>query len=193
MLTWSFARGFIQNSADFHRARLGFPPRLMSTTNIGPIDGQYIEYDPDSGLVTFSSKGDCDCDGPGGSLDMDPDWQPETTLQWSGQSVDQCEVPGVVVPPAICQKTRLKVLGSLAEVSFDNGPWIQGVVTDIGPHHKLGEFTFAMHKMLKTGGTPAAVPEGIRYRTRIHTGIPARAIMCHDGVVRQYALQGYRA
>lgn len=185
---WLLMAGWIQNSAEFHRANL-----LMSTTNIGPIQDQPILYDPETGLVEYECKGDCDCDGPGGSLQMDPDWQPETTLQWSGASVNSCEVPGVVIPPAICQKTRLKVLGSLAEVSFDGGPWVQGVVYDIGPRTKLGEFSYAMHKMLGTGGTPRAVPDGIRYRIRIHTGQAAHAIMCHDGVSRLFALQSYRA
>lgn len=173
---------------------------MDTTTNIGPIDGQDIIYCPDQELVTYSSKGDCDCDGPGGSLKMDPDWQPETTLQWFNPAtgkkefVNSCLVPGIVVSQVVCRKTRPKILGSLGSVSFDNGPWIPCVCYDIGDDKndpRLGEFSYALHKMANTGGTPMAVPEGVRYRTRIHCGVPA-SVLCVDGVTRHFALQSFQ-
>lgn len=172
---------------------------MNTSTNIGPIEGRDILYCPDTGLVEYLSKGDCDCDGPGGSLKMDPDWQPTTSLQWFNPDTDKLEyvnsliVPGCVVPPAICQKTRLKVLGSLCECSFDNGPWVPGVVYDTGPHLKLGEYSWGMHRDLGTGGNPRSAIEAFtRIRCRIHTGVPAK-VLCRDGVTREYALKSFGA
>lgn len=177
-------------------ASSNFPP-MSATTNIGPIQGRDIQYCPETGLVEFTSKGDCDCDGPGGSTAIDPDWQPTTSLRWFNPESGEMEyinssiVPGIVVPPTICKKTRLKVLGCLGEVSFDHGPWVPGVVYDTGPSLKLGEYSWGMHKLLGTKGNPRSAIEGFtRLRCRIHTGVPAK-IKCCDGVVREYALRSF--
>lgn len=171
---------------------------MQTTENLGPIEGRDIIYCPDTGLVTFTSKGDCDCDGPGGSLEMDPDWQPTTSLRWLNpvtkkiEYIDSCVVPGVVVPPVIIKRTAKIVLGCLCGVSFDGGPWIQGVVYDSGPPDKIGEDSWGMHKLLGTGANPRSGIEGFtRLRYRLYTGIPATGIKCVDGVVRSFALQRF--
>src|ERR1043166_8532401 len=67
-------------------------------------------------LVVFRADADIDCDGSGGNPDNDPWFQPETTLQRAGKSLDAYNEPFIVVPPIVITKTNGIVLGAFAIV-----------------------------------------------------------------------------
>lgn len=79
--------------------------------------------------------------------------------------IDSSSIPFFVVPPIIISSVKPKVLGSKAQITY-NDITIDAVVADIGPHSKLGELSIAAAKALgipsspKTGG----VDKGVFYK-----------------------------
>lgn len=130
----------------------------MKTSTIATIEGSPIERiieDDGTEVVTFIAKAVVDNDGSGGNPEHDPDFQNETSLKNNGKSLNAETENFVVVPPAIIQGTRGKVLGSLVIChNQSNGLKARGVVGDIGPHAKLGEVSVAMAKALGLSGSP---------------------------------------
>lgn len=88
---------------------------------------------------SFSFLGDYDVDWDGSPRwAEDPDGDKETTLQYSGKSIDSWAVPGIVLPPECIKAVKGIVLGCRAEVTY-KGRTREAVVFDVGPHNKLGE------------------------------------------------------
>lgn len=100
-----------------------------------------------SEIVEFTAEADIDRDGqpspPNSGPYYDPDFQPDTFLHGpDGRPLSAYQVPYIVVPPLICQRTRGLVMGALCRVeNITNGMSCDSVVGDIGPHDKLGEIS----------------------------------------------------
>jgi hypothetical protein len=107
-------------------------------------------YDLGDGSYSFTGDMDNDVDGSD-FWRQDPCGQSETTLQFSGKSINSGVVPGIVLPPPIIKAVVPRVLGCRATATW-NGKTVDGVVFDVGPTKKLGEGSYAMLKAL---GAPA--------------------------------------
>ena len=185
MLNWSLERGFIQNSADFHRARLGLPPRLMSTTNLFPQSGYEILLH-DDGRVTYTAPARVDDDGSDNRAG-DPDWQRGTSLRHNGAFLDAETISYGALPPDIIKAVPGVVLGCRG-TAYDprTGKTVELVAGDVAPHlvHKrLGEISMAACCAL--GISPSPINGGEDDAVVQYTwwpGVPAPG----------YALQPYR-
>lgn len=101
----------------------------------------------------YFSDLDEDNDGPGGSLDIDRYWQPETSLRYKGQSIDSRKVAGIVVPTWLPSRVRGIVLGCQAFVACPvTGERLPAVVYDLGPTNKSGEGSTLMCQRLHSAG-----------------------------------------
>ena len=144
-------------------------------------------WDNEDGSYSFTGDMDNDVDGSQ-FWHNDPCGQSETTLQFSGKSIDSGVVPCIVLPPPIIKAIGPIVLGCQAQVEW-NGTIVDGVVFDVGPRTKLGEGSYAMLKRL---GAPALENgnggiDGPEVQYRFWPGVPAVV----DGVT--YVLQKYGA
>lgn len=144
-------------------------------------------YLDDDGRIYFTADADIDCDG-GKNPHKDPCWQPETTLQLNGKSIDADVVPFIVVPPVIVKSVNPIVLGCQAQVTNGrNGKSVLCVVADLGPKKKLGELSPAAARAIgidpnpNTGGEESAT---VFYE--LWPGTPALV----NGI--EYKLQPYR-
>jgi hypothetical protein len=159
---------------------------------LGQIGDVRIYLEEISGIefVAFLSDADIDCDGSGGNPDHDPYFQPDTSLHGpNGQPLNAYEVPFIVVPPLVCERTRGKVLGSQARVlNITNHKGCKSVVGDIGPRSKTGEVSVECARRLGLDPNPnhGGTSERIIYYS-IDVGVPAVV----DGVT--YALKSYKA
>lgn len=143
---------------------------------------------PTPEIVSFTSDADIDCDGSGGNPDHDPYFQPDTSLHGpDGRALNAYEVPFIVVPPLVCQRTRGKVLGSLAHVvNTQNQRWTNAVVGDLGPTKKTGEVSVECARRLGLNSNPNWGGTSMRIISYvIHVGCAALI----DGV--QYQLKSY--
>lgn len=138
-------------------------------------------------VVSFVSLLRIDNDGSGGNPDKDKFHQDDTSLHFEGKAINAEKVPGIVVPPSVCRKTKGIVLGSLCYVSnFNNGAIEPAVVFDIGPKDKIGEGTpeladrLGLPRSANSGGTSA-----MAIGFEILVGVPAVI----DGIA--YELQSY--
>lgn len=96
-----------------------------------------------------------DCDGPNGNPDNDPFWQPGTTLQHEGHSLDSYKVPGIVLPPAAIKGVVGIVMGCAARVTnLKNGKSTDAVVYERGPMTKFGEMSVECAKRIGLNGNP---------------------------------------
>lgn len=144
-------------------------------------------YELSNLAVFFVGDMDIDCDGSGGNPDHDPYFQADTSLHYHGKALNAYEVPYVVVPPVVAQRTKGIVLGARALVThLETGKQAVAVVGDIGPSNKVGEGSPALAKLLgldpnpNHGGTERPV---IAYE--IFPGVAAEV----NGVL--YDLQSY--
>ncbi len=150
----------------------------------------YLEKLGDHEFVAFLSDADIDCDGSGDNPDNDPYYQDDTSLHGpDGKALNAYEVPFVVVPPLVCQKTLGKVLGSRCTVTnITNQMSCDAVVGDVGPTRKTGEVS--PECALRLGLSPNPNWGGTSERIivyMINVGEPALI----DGV--QYELKSYGA
>lgn len=90
--------------------------------------------------ILFAADADVDIDGPGGSTEVDPYWQGETSLRWpDGSSVNSREFPGIVLPPPVQKQFGAK-LGDFGLVIWA-GKLCVAQVYDTGPTRKIGEIS----------------------------------------------------
>lgn len=133
-----------------------------------------------TGRIWFLSDLDEDTDGPGGSVEDDPYWKPETSLRPGGVSVDSRKVAGAVVPLWLPRAVGPVVLGCQAKVTNLATNQIEPAVTyDLGPTKKSGEgSTLLCNRLGAHGGENRPL-----FLFEIFPGVPAVV----DGVT--YELQ----
>jgi hypothetical protein len=126
-------------------------------------------------VVQFRAGMAIDADGSGGNLFSDPDFQPDTSLHYKGEPLNANEVPYVVVPPIIIQRTVGVVLGCICRVTnLNTGVVVTAVVGDVGPRSKIGEGSIQLARLVgipenpRTGGDSRPI---IHYQ--IWPGMPA--------------------
>lgn len=139
-----------------------------------------IWHNLDSGVIFFVSDMDEDNDGPGGSLEEDPYWQPETSLRHEGKSINSHKVAGVVVPTWLPRVVVPIVLGCQAYATdLATGLRYPAVTYDLGPTRKSGEGSNLLCKRLDAkGGENRPI-----FLFEILPGVPATV----DGIT--YSLQ----
>jgi len=142
-------------------------------TLLATVQNIQINLFPDH-IIRFIADADIDSDG-GPNIDHDPCWQPQTTLQFRGKSIDAQQVPYAVIPLGILNKVRPIGLGChVICTHILTGKTAAGVLADLGPTRKVGEISPAMARLLgvdpnsRTGGEERNV---IHYE--IHLGVPA--------------------
>lgn len=159
------------------------------TESIGIIEGVTITriVNAFGEIVHFIADFDSDNDGSGGNPEHDRYHQDDTTLHDpNGKALNAYEVPFVVVPPLICQRTRGIVLGSECLLTnTSNGRRVMCVVGDIGPHHKIGEASPAAAKAVGAHASAYSGDERHVFDYEIRVGKPAFI----NGV--QYALKPF--
>ncbi len=112
-----------------------------------------IWLDIDRQRVFYLSDLDEDTDGPGGSIQEDPYWMPDTSLRPNGVSVDSRKVAGVVVPTWLPRAVGPIVLGSQAYVTnLATDAKEPAVVYDLGPTRKSGEGSTLLCKRIGAKG-----------------------------------------
>jgi Fungal chitosanase of glycosyl hydrolase group 75 len=126
-----------------------------------PIAGDKTQYPAvdvlmdDTGRAFFVADCDVDCDGPNANPDGDPYWQPGTTLQHEGASIDSYAVAGIVLPPGVIKSVPGVVLGCKARItSTRTSKSANAVVYDIGPTRKLGEASVAAARAIGINSNP---------------------------------------
>jgi rare lipoprotein A (peptidoglycan hydrolase) len=135
------------------------PAPVVKPTILGIVQGVAIEARINasgSETVHFVADADIDCDGSGGNPDHDPYFQPDTTLHGpDGRALNAYQVPFVVVPPLVCQKTRGMVLGSECLVTHTlTKRQVLCVVGDLGPTSKIGELSVAAARAIGVPSNP---------------------------------------
>lgn len=136
-------------------------------------------------VVEFTADMDVDCDGGGGNPQHDPFFQPDTSLHHNGKPLVAEEVPYVVVPPVVIQRTKGVVMGCQAYCTHkDTGVRVAAVVGDRGPTRKIGEGSVKLCELLGLSGNPNTGGTSLHIiYYEILPGVPAVV----DGVT--YALQ----
>ncbi|HEU5239332.1 MAG TPA: hypothetical protein VFU37_19535 [Pyrinomonadaceae bacterium] len=155
------------------------PTPVVKPTILGIVQGVAIEAiisASGSETVHFVADADIDADGSGGNPDHDPCFQPNTTLHGpDGRALNAYQVPFVVVPPLVCQKTRGMVLGSECLVTHTlTRRQVLCVVGDLGPTSKIGELSVAAARAIGVPPNPVTGGESrkvIDYEIRV--GKPA--------------------
>jgi hypothetical protein len=115
------------------------------------------------GVYTFPKKGnrpavviaindaDVDADGPGGGKNIDPWWEPKTSLLFpNGFSCNSRQFPGVVIPPAL---RPLGVwIGDFGCAIWKDARGVASIqwfqVYDVGPTRKMGEISLFLGRLL---------------------------------------------
>jgi hypothetical protein len=151
------------------------PAPVVKPTILGMVQGVAIEARIDasgSETVHFIADADIDCDGSGGNPDHDPCFQPDTTLHGpDGRALNAYQVPFVVVPPLVCQKTRGMVLGSECLITHTlTRRQVLCVVGDMGPTSKIGELSVAAARAIGVPSNPVTGGESrkiIDYEIRV--------------------------
>lgn len=140
-------------------------------------------------MVEFVADADQDNDGSGGNPEHDPYHQADTALHDpEGKALNAYQVPFIVVPPVVCQRTVAKVLGSLVRAEhMVTGAVCDAVVGDIGPKRKIGELSPAAAKLLGLHLTAFNGESRHVIRYTIYVGRPATI----NGVA--YQLQSYHS
>jgi hypothetical protein len=184
MPTWNFERGFIQNSAEFHRARCAPRLTMSPTTNLFPQSGYEILLH-DDGRVTYTAPAMVDDDGSDNRA-KDPCWQRETSLMHNGEYLDAETVSYGALPPDIIKAVPGVVLGCRG-TAYDprTGRTVELVAGDVAPHliHKrLGEISMAACREL--GISPSPINGGEDDAIIQYTWWPGVA-------ARGFALQAY--
>ncbi len=136
------------------------PPHNMKVTLLGSQTGEvgftallWRSYDGTNERGLFVSDMDQDNDGPGGSTEEDPDWNPETSLKHNGESINSHEVSGIVVPTWLPMRVHGTVLGCQAfATNLATGKREPAVVYDLGPTRKSGEGSNLLCKRLGADG-----------------------------------------
>jgi Fungal chitosanase of glycosyl hydrolase group 75 len=155
------------------------PAPVVKPAILGIVQGVAIEAiisASGSEKVHFVADADIDADGSGGNPDHDPFFQPDTTLHGpDGRALNAYQVPFVVVPPLVCQKTRGMVLGSECLVTHTlTKRQVLCVVGDLGPRSKIGELSVAAARAIGVPWHPVTGGESrkvIDYEIRV--GKPA--------------------
>lgn len=101
-----------------------------------PWQNQFALFDAAEVLI-LSGTVDDDCDGPGGSIQIDPCYQPDTSLRWpDGESIDSRQFRGMVMHKTV--EDHGGELGDFGLVCW--GGVIHAVqYYDLGPLRKLQE------------------------------------------------------
>lgn len=106
-------------------------------------------------VVEFTADMDVDCDGGGGNPQHDPYFQPDTSYHYKDAPLIAEDVPYVVVPPVVIQRTKGVVMGCQAYcTNKDTGVRVAAVVGDRGPTRKIGEGSVKLCEMLGLSGNP---------------------------------------
>lgn len=155
------------------------PSPVVETSILGIVQGVAIEARITANgneTVHFVADADIDADGSGGNPDRDPYFQADTSLHGpDGRALNAYQVPFVVVPPLVCQKTRGMVLGSECLVTHTmTKRQVLCVVGDLGPQSKVGELSVAAARAIGVPWNPVRGGESrkiIDYEIRV--GKPA--------------------
>jgi hypothetical protein len=98
------------------------------------------------GELYYDSKLDLDADGSAYAA-HDPTGQARTSLRYAnGTSVDADKVPYFVLPSHFYQQHGIR-LGDVAAVIY-KGRLAYAVFADVGPRHRIGEASIALHRAL---------------------------------------------
>ena len=135
------------------------PAPVVKPSLLGIVQGVAIEAKISASgneTVHFVADADIDADGSGGNPEHDPYFQSDTSLHGpDGRALNAYQVPFVVVPPLVCQKTRGMVLGSECLVTHTlNRRQVRCVVGDLGPKSKVGELSVAAARAIGVPSNP---------------------------------------
>lgn len=143
--------------------------------NISPIPNRTIDLESlPVEKVTFIGPMMIDDDGAGPS-EGDPDYQPDTTLHFKGLPLNAEQIPYIVVPPCIIQRTAGIVMGCQGKVTrISTQQSVMVVVADRGPRFKAGEASIATANALDVPSSPTGGgDDSFDYLYEIWPGQPA--------------------
>jgi hypothetical protein len=121
----------------------------------GMKDGTMIVFENASGgidAMLMITDADIDTDGPGGSKDVDPHFQKETSLRFAnGESCNSRVFPGVVRSRRLLERPFGLKISDFAYITF-NGNVVACQIYDQGPDNKIGEISIFAARQV--GGIP---------------------------------------